>query len=137
MNLISVFDQFPNQQACIDHLEGIRWPEKAFCPLCQSDRVARKVEGQKVGRWNCHNCTSSFNVLSGTIFQGTHIPLQKWFLAISLMANAKKSLSSYQLARDLELNQKTAYNMQQRIRAAMAAEDRELLQVSLRRTRRT
>ena len=44
------------------------------------------------------------------------------------MANAKKSLSSYQLARDLELNQKTAYNIQQRIRAAMAAEDRELLQ---------
>ena len=128
MNLISVFSQFPNQQACIDHLEAIRWPEKAFCPLCQSDRVARKVEGQKVGRWNCHNCTSSFNVLSGTIFQGTRVPLQKWFLAISLMANAKKSLSSFQLARDLELNQKTAWFMQQRIRAAMAGDDGELLQ---------
>ena len=128
MNLISIFNKFPNQQACIDHLEAIRWPEVAYCPLCASDRVARKVEGQKVGRWNCHNCTSSFNVLSGTIFQGTSIPLQKWFLAISLMANAKKSLSSYQLARDLELNQKTAYNMQQRIRAAMAADEGGLLQ---------
>ena len=91
MNLISVFNQFPNQQACIDHLEAIRWPEVAFCPLCNSDRVARKQEGQKVGRWNCHNCTSSFNVLSGTIFQGTRVPLQKWFLAISLMANAKRA----------------------------------------------
>ena len=128
MNLISVFNQFPNQQSCIDHLEAIRWPEVAFCPLCNSDRVARKAEGQKVGRWNCHNCTSSFNVLSGTIFQGTRVPLQKWFLAISLMANAKKSLSSHQLARDLELNQKTAWFMQQRIRAAMASSDGELLQ---------
>ena len=128
MNLISIFNQFPNQQSCIAHLEAIRWPEKAFCPYCQSDSVARKVDGRRVGRWNCHNCTSSFNVLSGTIFQGTSVPLQKWFLAISLMANAKKSLSSYQLSRDLELNQKTAYNMQQRIRAAMAAEDGELLQ---------
>lgn len=128
MNLISVFSQFPNQQACIAHLEAIRWPEQAFCPLCNSDRVARKVETGRQGRWNCHNCTSSFNVLSGTIFQGTSIPLQKWFLAISLMANAKKSLSSYQLARDLELNQKTAYNMQQRIRVAMAADDGGLLQ---------
>ena len=128
MNLITVFNQFPNQQACIDHLEAIRWPEKAYCPLCGSDHVARKVEGQKVGRWNCHNCTSSFNVLSGTIFQKTKIPLQKWFLAISLMANAKKSLSSHQLARDLELNQKTAWFMQQRIRAAMASDDGELLQ---------
>ena len=128
MNLISVFNQFPNQQSCIDHLEAIRWPDIAFCPLCQSDRVARKAEGQKIGRWNCHNCTSSFNVLSGTIFQGTRVPLQKWFLAISLMANAKKSLSSFQLARDLELNQKTAWYMQQRIRAAMASDDGELLQ---------
>jgi len=128
MNLISVFNQFPNQQACIDHLEGIRWPEKATCPLCGSDRVARKVEGHKVGRWNCHKCKSSFNVLSGTIFQKTKIPLQKWFLAISLMANAKKSLSSYQLARDLELTQQSAWFMQQRIRAAMASSDGELLQ---------
>ncbi len=127
MNLISVFTQFPNQQTCIDHLEAIRWSEQAFCPLCMSDRVARKVEKGRQGRWNCHSCTSSFNVLSGTIFQGSSIPLQKWFLAISLMANAKKSLSSYQLARGLELNQKTAYNMQQRIRSAIAADDGELL----------
>ena len=128
MNLISVFNQFPNQQACIDHLEGIRWPGKATCPLCGSDRVARKVEGHKVGRWNCHKCKSSFNVLSGTIFQKTKIPLQKWFLAISLMANAKKSLSSYQLARDLELTQQSAWFMQQRIRAAMASDEGALLQ---------
>ena len=128
MNLSAVFNQFPDQQSCIAHLEAIRWPEVAICPHCNSDRVARKVEGAKVGRWNCHNCTSSFNVLSGTIFQGTRVPLQKWFLAISLMANAKKSLSSYQLARDLDITQQTAWFMQQRIRAAMAGDDGELLQ---------
>lgn len=128
MNLISIFNQFPDQQSCIDHLEQIRWPEVAFCPHCQSDRVARKNERGRQGRWNCHNCTSSFNVLSGTIFQKTQIPLQKWFLAIGLMANAKKSLSSYQLARDLDITQRTAWFMQQRIRAAMAGDDGELLQ---------
>ena len=128
MNLISVFNQFPDQQSCIAHLEAIRWPEQAFCPQCGSDHVARKAEKAMVGRWNCHNCTSSFNVLAGTIFSGTQIPLQKWFLAISLMVHAKKSLSSYQLARDLELNQKTAWFMQQRIRAAMASDEGELLQ---------
>ena len=127
MNLISVFNQFPDQASCILHLEAIRWPDEAACPLCASDRVARKVEMGRQGRWNCHHCKSSFNVLSGTIFQKTKIPLQKWFLAISLMANAKKSLSSYQLARDLKLNQKTAWFMQQRIRAAMASDEGELL----------
>ena len=52
-------------------------------------------------------------------FQKTKIPLQKWFLAISLVLNAKKGLSSYQLARDLELNQKSAWYLVMRVRRAM------------------
>ena len=128
MNLISVFNQFPDQQSCIAHLEQIRWANDPFCPLCGDHDVARKVEAGRLGRWNCHGCRSSFNVLSKTIFQGTQLPLQKWFLAISLMVNAKKSLSSCQLARDLELNQKSAWFMQQRIRTAMASDEGELLQ---------
>ena len=85
-----------------------------------------RPSGNLVGRWNCHACKSSFNVLSGTIFEKTRIPLQKWFLAISLVLNAKKSLSSYQLGRDLDLNQRSAWYMQQRIRAAMTQGDRLL-----------
>jgi hypothetical protein len=54
------------------------------------------------------------------MFQGTHLPLQKWFCAIALIVNAKKSLSSCQLGRDLNLNQRSAWYMQQRIRAEMA-----------------
>lgn len=128
MNLIAVFQKFPTQQSCIDHLEQIRWPMQAFCPSCNSERVARKSEGEKIGRWNCHECTNSFNVLSGTIFQGTHIELQKWFLAICIMVNAKKSVSSCQLARDLELCQPTTWRMQQRIRSAMTTDEGKLLQ---------
>ena len=97
-------------------------------PLCGSVKVVRKAENQRVGRWNCHGCISSFNVLSGTIFSRTKIPLQKWFLGIALVVNAKESLSSYQLARDLELTQMSAWYLQQRIRSeestctAMAAD---------------
>jgi transposase-like protein len=122
MNLIKIFKRFPDQEACIEHLEDIRFKETPYCPHCGSTHVARKHDGHRIGRWNCHDCKSSFNVLSGTIFEKTKIPLQKWFLAIGLIVNAKKSLSSCQLARDLELNQKTAWYMQQRIRAQMAAE---------------
>ena len=84
--------------------------------------VARKADSFRQGRWNCHDCKSSFNVLSGTIFQKTKLPLQKWFLAVSLVLNAKKSISSYQLARDLDLNQKSAWFMAMRIRRAMVSE---------------
>ena len=60
-------------------------------------------------------------------FQGTHLPLQKWFMAIALIVNAKKSLSSCQLARDLNLTQRSAWYMQQRIRAEMATRQGKVL----------
>ena len=120
MDLFEVFERFPTHRACIDHLEYVRWPEdRASCPHCGSLDVARKAENNRVGRWNCHACRSSFNVLSGTIFSKTKIPLQKWFLGLRLMIDAKKSLSSEQLARHLQLNPKSAWYMQVRIRAEM------------------
>ena len=121
MNLITVTERFPTQESCIAHLERVRFGDEPFCPLCGTvGECARKREGSKIGRWNCHACKSSFNVLSKTMFQGTHLPLQKWFCAIALIVNAKKSLSSCQLGRDLNLNQGSAWYMQQRIRAEMA-----------------
>ena len=128
MNLPEVFHRFPTQESCIEHLEDLRWGHESACPLCGGMDVARKDDGGRVGRWNCHDCRASFNVLSGTIFCKTRVPLQKWFLAICLMVNAKKSLSSHQLARDLDLTQQTALYVQLRIRAAMAAGDVQLLQ---------
>ena len=128
MNLLEIFRRFPTQESCIEHLENVRWGDCPACPHCGSVDVARKDENDRVGRWNCHDCRASFNVLSGTIFCKTRIDLQKWFLAIALMVNAKKSLSSYQLARDLDLTHQTALYVQQRIRAAMAESDTGLLQ---------
>ena len=119
MDLIKVFQRFPDHESCIEHLERVRWHYTPVCPLCGSLNVGPKADSFRIGRWNCHGCKSSFNVLSGTIFQKTKIELQKWFLAISLVLSAKKSLSSHQLARDLDLNQKTAWYMAMRIRRAM------------------
>ena len=127
MSLISVFEKYPTQQACIEHLEQVRWGDNPACPYCKSERVGRKKEGQRVGRWNCHACRKSFNVLSGTVMQKTKIPLQKWFLGIALIVNAKKSLSSYQLARDLSLTHQAALYMQWRLRVAMVSKQKKLL----------
>ncbi len=118
MSLIDIFQRFPHHAACIAYLEATRWGDTPTCPLCGSVSVARKADGDRIGRWNCHDCKSSFNVLHGTIFQKTKIPLQKWFLAIGLLLNAKKSISSCQLARDLEINQKSAWFLAVRVRMA-------------------
>ena len=101
------------------HLEQARWGDNPTCPFCESDKVARKQENNRVGRWNCHACHNSYNVLSGTIFKATRVPLQKWFVAIAIYLNAKKSVSSYQLSRDLKINQPTAWRMGMQIRKAM------------------
>ena len=127
MNLFNIFARFPDQEACIEHLERVRWPVQTHCPYCGSLHVARKADGDRVGRWNCHDCKSSFNVLSDTIFTNSKIPLQKWFMAIGLMVNAKKSLSSPQLSRDIDVPQKASWYMQQRIRAEMTNKQGEIM----------
>ena len=130
MNLIEVMERFPDQESCIEHLERIRWGGTPVCPHCGCIEVVRKKEDSvgRVGRWHCSACQASFKVTHGTVFHGTKIPLQKWFLAISLTLNAKKGLSSYQLQRDLELNQKTAWYILTRIRAEMSKKGGALLQ---------
>ena len=125
MDLVKIMETFPTQEDCILYLERIRWRGSPECPHCGTTHVRRRNEYDigRIGRWNCHSCRSTFKVTSGTIFQGTKIPLQKGFLAIGLMTNAKKSLSSCQLARDLGLKQKTAWRVMMRIRAEMGKEN--------------
>ncbi len=133
MDLLQVMQRFPTQEACIEHLERIRWGDTPYCPHCGSISVARKNESQdegavgRTGRWNCHDCRASFKVTAGTVFHGTKIPLQKWFIAIALITNAKKSLSSHQLSRDLDMNSKSAWYLMTRIRSEMAKKGGALL----------
>ena len=129
MNLIHVMERFPDQESCIEHLERVRWRGTPHCPHWGSVSIrCKKEDGEgRVGRWNCHDCKASFKVTHGTVFHGTKIPLQKWFLALSLVLNAKKGISSYQLQRDLDLNQKTAWFILVRIRAEMLKKTNALL----------
>ena len=123
MNIVQVFEQFPTQEDCITHLEQARWNGEPTCPYCGSTNTARNQH-----RHRCYDCKTSFSVTVDTIFHHTHLPLQKWFLAIMLMLNAKKGLSALQLSRDLNVNKNTAWRIAMQIRKAMAqAEQRSLL----------
>ena len=125
MNIIQIFKLYPTEEACIKHLEKARWGNKAKCPYCLSTRTTKH---KKETRHYCNNCKTSFSVTVRTIFHRTHLPLQKWFLAISLILSAKKGLSALQLSRDLEVNKNTACRIAIQIRKAMRQkESRELL----------
>lgn len=116
MNIIEVFRKFPTQESCIRHLEKARWGDTPVCAYCGSTNTY-PLKGEL--RHHCNACRKSFSVTIGTIFFDTRLPMQKWFLAISLILNAKKGISSRQLARDLELPVKTAWSVGHRIRKAM------------------
>src|SRR4051812_49350150 len=119
MNIIQVYRQFPTQESCIRHLEQVRWGDLPVCAYCGSTNTY-PLKGEL--RHHCNACRKSFSVTIGTIFFDTRLPMQKWFLAISLILNAKKGISSRQLARDLKLPVKTAWSVAHRIRRAMKDE---------------
>lgn len=118
MNIIQIFKQFPTQKSCIKHLEKLRWGKTPVCVYCGSTNT-NPLNQEGRFRHYCNGCCRAFNVTVGTIFHGTHVPLQKWFLLISLMQNAKKGLSACQAARDIEMNRPTVWSMMHRIRKAM------------------
>jgi transposase-like protein len=124
--VVEVYRRWPTHEACIQHLEQVRWGESPTCPYCNSEKVSRHREASRDDRWQCQPCRKSFSVTVGTIFHKSHVDLQRWFLLISLMMAAKKGLSSMQAARDLEIRQGTAWSMMHRIRRALA-DDGKLL----------
>jgi len=123
MNIIQIYKQFPKHEDCLTHLEKVRWSNKPQCPYCKSVRSTKTKEDH---RHHCNNCNTTYSVTVGTIFHKTKLDLQKWFLAISLMLNAKKGISARQLARDIEVNKNTAWYLLMRLRKAFL-ESPELL----------
>ena len=113
----SIFDlikAFPDEQTCINHLEDLRWNGNVISPFDETS-IVYKCKGNK---YRCKNTGKYFNVKTGTIFDNTKIPLQKWFMALYVFSSHKKGISSHQLAKDISVTQKTAWFLLHRLRYA-------------------
>lgn len=104
-------------------LEAHLWPNGPVCPHCGVENEATLIEGEKHahrdGLYMCNACRKQFTVTVGTIFERSHVPLNKWLFATFLLCASKKGISSHQLHRMLEVTYKTAWFMSMRIREAM------------------
>lgn len=118
-SVIELVKAFPTQQICIDHLEQLRWNGNVISPFDATSKVY-KCAGNK---YKCKNTGKYFNVCTSTLFDNTKIELPTWFLAIYLITAHKKGISSLQLARDLNVTQKTAWFMNHRIRNCFGITD--------------
>lgn len=103
---------FPTEQECLHYLEKIRWNGIVTSPF----KPNSKVYYCRQGKFKCRDSGKYFNAKTGTIFHHSRIGLQKWFMAIWLMAVEKNPITSVDMAKELGITQKSAWYMMQKIR---------------------
>jgi transposase-like protein len=110
---------FSDPVCCREYVKAWRWPDGVVvCPTC-GKRNARLLENQN--RWQCssHHSKRQFSVKVGTVMEDSPLGLDKWLVAMWLVANCKNGISSCEVASALGLTQKTAWFMDHRIRLSM------------------
>ncbi len=116
--LIEAVRYFADPDVTLDTMVQLRWPNGVCCPTCGRADV-RFIKTRRI--WECKEShpKRQFSAKVGTIFEDSALGLDKWFVAIWMVANCKNGVSSYEMARDLGVTQKTAWFMDHRIRLAM------------------
>jgi len=130
---------FQDADKAREYLEGRRWPDGPVCPNCGALNEATRLESKECrkpragegkakayktharkGLWRCKGCGKQFSVTVGTIFEASHIPLNKWLIAYHLMCATKKGVSAHQLHRILGVSYKASWFMCHRVRHSMS-----------------
>jgi transposase-like protein len=114
-SLFDLGEAIPTEQAAIDYFTAIRWKNGSFCPHCEGKKIYTFSDKRT---HKCADCRKRFSIKVGTIFEDTKIPLRKWFMAIWFMTSHTKGIASTQLAKDIDVTQKTAWFMMHRLRHA-------------------
>jgi transposase-like protein len=111
--------QFHDQDEARKYLERLRWPQGPICPKCGV--VGHAYETKRPGVYRCAEpkCRKDFTVMVGTLFERSHVPLNKWLMAAFLISASKKGMSAHQLMRMLDVTYKTAWFLAHRLREAM------------------
>lgn len=110
---------FGDSENCRRFMIAVRWPDgKVRCPQCDSDKVTY-LETARLYRCYGDHPRQKFSLKVGTVFEDSPIGLDKWLPAVWLLVNCKNGISSYEVARDLGVTQKSAWFMLHRIRLAV------------------
>ncbi len=108
---------FSDKDVCLKVFASMRWTDgNAVCPNCEKTETSF-LSTRRI--WKCKACKKQFSVKVGTIFEDSALGLDKWLIAIWLIANAKNGISSYELHRAIGITQKSAWHVLHRIRFAM------------------
>jgi len=112
-SILDLVKAFPDEKTCMGYLAEMRWNGVVVSPFDETSKVYITKRG-----YMCKNTGKYFNAKVGTIFEDTKIPLIKWYMALYIFSSHKKGVSSHQLAKDIDVTQKTAWFMLHRLRYA-------------------
>ena len=118
LSLVDLMRTFPDDAAAEAWFVSARWTDGVRCPGCDSENVQERAT-RKPQPYRCRSCRKDFSVKTGTVMQSSNLGLQKWALAVYLLATGIKGVSSMKLHRDLGITQKTAWHLGHRIREAL------------------
>ena len=116
--LLEATRYFADPDVCVEFVRSMRWPDGAKCPQCSGEKVSY-LSTRRMFKCMAKDCHKQFSVKVGTIFEDSAVPLDKWLVAVWLAVNCKNGISSYEIARDLKVTQKSAWFMLHRIRHAL------------------
>ena len=119
LSLMDFMHSYGSEGQCHNALFLWRWPEGFRCPQCSYDGCCKLSRGL----YQCHRCHRQTSVISGTIFQGTKLPLRTWFLAMHLMTSAKNGISSMELSRQLGISYNAAWRLKHKLMQVMKERD--------------
>lgn len=119
MNFLEFIQIVKDENACYDLYEQWKWGDKVVSPFDSTSKVYKC----KNHKYKCKNTNRYFTVKTGTCFANSKIPFTKWFYVMWLFAQGKRGISSYQVSRDIDVSQKTAWRMLHKIRKAMTGEN--------------
>ena len=118
LGLPEFIELFGTEKKCQENLIKIKWKDGFKCSKCKSTHYSRfSRNGREY--FQCSDCQHQHSLTSDTLFHGSHLPLQKWYLAIYFISESKKSISSLELHRLVHVNHKTAWLMLHKIMKVM------------------
>jgi transposase-like protein len=112
LGLHEFLEKYASEQQCREALYKLRWPKGYICPDC-GNTTGCKLKQRSI--YQCHKCHHQTSLTACTIFHGTKLPLKKWFLAIYLLTQRKKSTSALQLSREIGVNYNTAWQIKHKL----------------------
>lgn len=123
IGLLEFLNRFKTDIDCSNYIASLRWDGVIECPFCNNPKVYKTKPQSGINQipsFKCGECGKRFTATTMTIFQGTRVSIRTWFFLLYQLAITKKNNSSYQVARNLDLTQKTSWTLGMKIRYQLA-----------------